>query len=42
MKIFEKVSYDKDADACYILIKKAKVAESQTKNDWLILDKDSN
>ena len=42
MKIFEKVSYDKDADACYISIKKAKVAESQAKNEWLILDKDSN
>ena len=41
MRIFEKVSYDKDADACYISIKQAKVAKSEMVKDWLVLDKDS-
>ena len=40
MKIFEKVSYDKDADACYIVIKKSKIVQSEPVKSWLILDKD--
>ncbi len=41
MKIFEQVSYDPNADACYLQISKVPVAESITKKDWLIIDKDN-
>ncbi|MBQ2600002.1 DUF2283 domain-containing protein [bacterium] len=39
MNIFEKVSYDKDANACYISIKKDSVEISESVKPWLIVDK---
>ena len=39
MNIFERVSYDKDANACYISIKKDKVVASESVKPWLIVDK---
>ncbi len=39
MNIFEKVSYDQEANACYISIKKDKVANSKAVKNWLIIDK---
>ena len=39
MNIFERVSYDKDANACYISIKKDKIVVSESVKPWLIVDK---
>lgn len=39
MNIFEKVSYDVDANACYISIKKDKIADSENVKNWLIVDR---
>jgi len=42
MNIFEKVSYDKDANACYISIKKDKVEISESVKPRLIVDKNKS
>ena len=42
MNIFEKVSYDKDANACYISIKKDKIESSESVKPWLIVDKNKH
>lgn len=41
MKIFEKVAYDRDADACYIFLAWWEVATTQILKDWLIVDKNA-
>lgn len=42
MKIFEQVSYDPQADACYIQISKESVASTEIKRDGIIVDKDNH
>ena len=42
MNIFEKVSYDKDANACYISVKKDKVEYSEAVKPRLVVDKNKN
>ena len=41
MNIFEKVSYDPEADAFYFSLRKGTVMETQALSDWMIVDKDS-
>jgi len=41
MRIFEKVSYDKEADACYISVSKNKISKTEMRNERLVLDKDN-
>ncbi len=42
MNIFEKVLYDKDANACYIYVKKDVVEVSEQIKPRLIVDKNKN
>jgi uncharacterized protein YuzE len=42
MNIFEKVSYDRDANACYISVKKDKVEYSEKVKPRLIVDKNKS
>lgn len=42
MKIFEQVSYDPAADACYLQLTKEPVSDTEIKKNWLMLDKDKN
>ena len=41
MNIFEKVSYDPEADAFYFSLRKWTVIETQALSDWMRVDKDS-
>ncbi len=41
MKIFEKVAYDREADACYIQLGTAEVATTDILKDWLIVDRNA-
>lgn len=42
MKIFEQVSYDPQADACYIQISKESVFDTEIKENGIIVDKDAH
>ena len=41
MNIFEKVSYDPEADVFYFSLRKWTIAETQPLSNWMIVDKDS-
>ena len=42
MKVFEKVSYDPDADACYIAVSSSKVRDTLQKSDDFFVDVDKD